>query len=408
MLLADVEGPLDPSDLAAAVRKLGHAFPALSSHVRYTPLLKRAYWSIDNKSDAGDAIAYEHHSLEEEGQDAHEPLRRALDEPVDPTHGPQLRLVHVQTAPSRHRLGLRWLHPLMDLEGGHRLLGELHAALTGKPFSLSGDPTAVHARPFSTPYPRSLRRVWQGRLRHAYYDMFEQPRVVGKPEKQDKIVNYRVQHYDAESRMRFEAVAKERSQAGPLLYTRALMVGIARTYLAMAAERGRRRSHYLFSQALPVPRQGPRPGIHGNYVTIPWIVFKESDLKSWERADAVALQQFTDYTDKKRDEATWEMLRALQHWPFALARCLTEHRIPRGAAGFTSYRFDDTVAALGDAKITNLAGVGPMNCHPGWIVDKTQYARTMTLCLTFFEDYLDTESAEEFLRRLRSEILDEE
>ncbi|HVP10699.1 MAG TPA: hypothetical protein VMV94_05860 [Phycisphaerae bacterium] len=404
MLIADLEGPLDPKDLAAAASRLGRAYPALSAHIRFTPITRRAYWHVGADAALEDAVEYEHHFVDPTAQDADAPLRRALDDPVDPTCGPQLRLVHVQAAPDRHRLGLRWSHPLMDMEGGHLLMRELHALLCDEPLTLGADPRAAVRRPYPWRFPKSLLRVWQGRLRHAYHDLFRQPRVVARPENATTACNFQLRRYDAAFRKQFETTARRRISPGPLLYTRALMIGIARTYIRMATERGRPREHYLFSHALPLPREGGRPGVHGNHVIIPWIVFASDDLTDWTRADAVAATQFRDYVAGSGIEATWEMYRATQRWPFPATLAVTTHRIPRGAAGCTSYRFGDQTRRLGAAKIINLAGAGPMNCHPGWLVGNTTFGDTMSISITHFEDYFDSPSVSEFLDHLETEI----
>ena len=404
MLIADRDGPLEAKALAAAVRKLGAAYPALSAHVRFTPVMRRPYWSVPADAAFEQAVEYEHHLIDAADQDADAPLRRALNDPVDPMAGPQLRLVHVQTSPHRHRLGLRWAHPLMDMEGGHLLFRQLHALLDGEPLTLGQDPRAVLPRPYRWTFPRSFLRVWQGRLRHARYALLRQPRIVARPVDDRKICGFQLRCYDAAFRRRFEEQAKQRTQPGPLRYTRALMVAIARTYLAMAAERGRPRKHYLYSHALPLPRQTPRPGVHGNHVVVPWIAFAEADLADRRLADSAARQQFSAYVSAGRAEAVWEMYRATMRWPFPLTRSLVTHRTPRGAACCTTYYFGDDPARLGPARITNLAGAGPANCHPGWLVGNTTFGKTMSISVTHFNDYFDPPSVAEFMDRLEHEM----
>lgn len=404
MLIADLVGPLAPEALRTACLALGRRYPALSAHIRLTSVLKRAFWHIDDDADFDRAVMFEHHRCDEPTQ-ADAVLRRVLNKPINPMHGPQIRLVHVELPDQHHRLGLCWPHPLMDLEGGHALLGALHLILCAESVTLSTAPASAAKHPFPCSPLRAAARVWRGRARHAYYDLFQQPRIVGKPQKQDKVANFLLRRYDATFRSRFEAAAKKNLKPGPLLYTRAMLIGIAQTYLAMAEERGRPRSHFLFSQALRLPRANLRPDMHGNYVTIPWIIFARDDLADRRKADGVALDQFIKYERLKRDAATWEMLRAKQRWPFAIAKLIATHRIPRGAAACTSYRFDDSVTHLGETRVENLAAVGPVNCHPGWIVANSTYRDTMSIAVTFFEDYVDTPSMSEFLDRLEAALL---
>lgn len=404
MLIVDLEGSLLCERVSEAVRQLGLLYPALSARIRFSPVLRRARWAIDSASHGEDAIVFQHQSVDPSDSAGDEFLRQTLDEPVDLGHGPSMKVVHVQLANDRHRLALRWAHPLMDLEGACLLLRELHRLMRGEPPLLGRDPRALLPRPFLWRLPASFLRVWQGRARHAYHDSFRQPRIIARPENGRKRVDFVSRRYEAAVRRKFEAFARERATAGPLRYSRALMIGLARVYVAMAAERGRPRDHYLFSHALPLPRSGPRPGVHGNYVTIPWIVLPAGCIGDWPQADAEVTRQFADYRDKHRDQAMWEMARATARWPFSLTRFVAKHRIPRGAASCTGYRFDDTVRRLGEATITNLTGVGPPNCHPGWIIAYTTFQDSMTLSLTFFEDYLDLAGAREILDRLETEV----
>lgn len=406
MLCAELEGELDSSNLARAVSELGVRYPALSSCIRYTALLRRAFWHILGDAPLEDAIEYEHCTTSGTGVDAWEPLRRSLNESVDPTRGRHVRVVCVETGEGRHRLGLRWIHPFMDLEGGHLLLRELHAVLCGEPPGLDQDPRAFHDRPYGVRFPESFLRVWQGRFRHDRCSRFRQPRIVEKPNAGSKTCNVVVRTLDATLRSRFKAQAKRRCAPGPLLYSRALMIGVARTYSKMAMERGRPREQYAFSLPLTVPRSVPRPGIHGNYITSPWIIFKNRDLTDWATADAAASRQFKAYREKSYDRAMWEMCRATRNWPLALTRKIVTHRIPRLATWCTGYRFGDDLTHFGSAKITNLCVVGSAKCHPGWIVSWTEFGDSMTISATFYEDYLDRQTAVDFLARLEEEILE--
>lgn len=410
LLIAELEGPLDVPALAVAVRRLGQEYPALSARVGFSPLLRRARWEIDPRADGAGAIEFVSHDAEAEpvAADRDAPLRAALGESLDPQAGGGLRLIHQRLNEGRHRLTLRWPHHLMDLEGAQLLLAQLDALLCGRPLALGRDPRAAFAAPFAPWFPLSYWRVWRGRLRHLGYCLINQPRLVRKPEGAPRRPTFELRCYDAAFRARFEETARARTAAGPLRYVRGLLIAVARTYLAMCQERGRPRKRYLFSHALPLPRNASRPGVHGTHVTVPWIGFTPSDLRSWEAADAAARRQFTAYAARRRDEANWLMLRATGRWPFALARYFATHRHPRAAAGVTTYRFGAEPLRLGDATITKLAATGTMNCHPGWIVADSTYRDTMAISLGYFEDYLDAGSVVEFLDRLERALVGEQ
>jgi hypothetical protein len=227
---------------------------------------------------------------------------------------------------------------------------------------------------------------------------------VKRLENASKRCRFVLRTYGPGQREEFESLAKARTAPGPLRYSRATLVGLARAYVAMATQRGRPREHYLFPFPLPLPRTGPRPGIHGNYVTIPWIIFAAADLADWATADATASRQFAEFFSKGRDQAEWCMYRGAARWPLGLTRLLTVHRRVRAAAALTGYQCDDSVTHLGEARITNLAGAGPPDCHPGWLLGRTSYGGTMSLSITYFEDYFDTPSVQEFFDRLEEEL----
>lgn len=405
MLIADLEGEICQSEVAEAVRELGRRYPALSAHIRYTGVLGHAYWHIPADPQLENAIEYEYVRLSGGSEDATTWFQQAINDTVDPAHGPQLRLMHVDMGNGRHRMGLRWAHPLMDVEGGYLLFNELHAVLCGREPTLGTDPRTAAARPFNCTIRKSFARTWRGILRHDKFTRYHQPRIVKKQDFAARNCNILIRVFDAEQRGAFEALAKQRCTPGPLLYSRALMIGIARAYLKMATARGRPREHYLFSQSLPLPRQGPRPGLHGNYVTVPWIVFKAAELGDWATADKAAVRQLKEYHEKSYDHAMWELYRATTLWPRAMTRKLVTHRVARGAACCSNYRFPNDLDHMGRAKIVNLYALASANCHPGWLVLYSTFRKSMTLSLTFFEDYMDPQTASDFMDCLREEIL---
>jgi len=292
----------------------------------------------------------------------------------------------------------------MDLEGGYALLGELDAMLRNQEPAFRRHPSATPLQPYRRSFPKTWWRLWQGRLRHLRLCLVHQPRIVEKPKERPQAANFELRHYDAAFRQRFEAAARERTAPGPMRYSRACLTAVARTYLEMCLERGRPRERYVFMQVMRLPRLDRRPHVHGNYVSIPWVSFRRADLESWGRADAAAFRQLEDYARKGRDEANWEMLRATARWPFPLARYFATHRMPRSAAGFSSFRFGDNVTGLGRARITNLVQVVTMNCHPGWILSESTCGEGMSVSIGYFENFIDPASVSEFLDRLEAKL----
>lgn len=406
MLIAELEGDLDPQELAHAVRALGHTYPALSAHLTLD-FLGRPRWRITEDARLEDAVEYLPTSTNGADNDGWAAFDETIDAPVNLRAGPQLRLVHVQLGGNRHRLGLRWAHPLMDFEGGHLLLRCLHELLTGQSPSLDPDPRAIHPPPYDPSFPLSVWRTWCGQYLFRRVERIRQPRIVRRPEGATQRCRVIVRTYDPPRRARFEAAAKGRTSEGPLRYSRDFLISLARTYRAMATERGRPQALYAFPLPLPLPRPGQRPGVHGNYVTIPWFVFETDDLADRRRADAACARQFEKLARKPIQEANWMMYRTASTWPLRWTRWFIDHRKPRGAAGYTGYQFDDSFTRLGDARIVNLTGSGPIDCHPGWLVGRCSYAGNLSVSVTYFEDHIDTPSVHEFLDRLERELFEE-
>jgi hypothetical protein len=312
--------------------------------------------------------------------------------------------VHVNAGAQRHRLALIWGHYLMDLEGGYALLSELDAMLRGQEPVFRRDPLATPLRPYRRWFPKSWWRLWQGRLRHLGLCLVHQPRIVEKPKERPKLANFELRRYDAAFRRRFEAVARARTAPGPMRYSRGCLIAAARTYLDMCLERGRPRERYVFMQVMRLPQHGPRLQLHGNYVSIPWVSFRRASLTNWAAADAAAFRQLHDHSQNGRAEANWEMLLATARWPFPLARYFATHRMPRSAAGFSSFRFGEHVTRLGRARITNLVQVVTMNCHPGWILSESTFRDGMSVSIGYFENFVDPASVSEFLDRLEAKL----
>jgi hypothetical protein len=393
ILIADVFGPLDPGQLAAAVRRLGRRHPALSARIHYSPLLRRASWRIDADTDLAEAIDYVYCPMDAKTDDFHEPLRAALADSLDPASGPQVRLVHIEQGRWSHRLALRWPQYLMDLEGAHVLLGDLDAVLRGDTSREGSDPTIRPLSPYPCRFPVSLLRVWQGWWRYPRCFGVHQPWLVTKPETPSKSVDFVLRSYAKAFCERFKASAVGRTSPGPQRYTRHLLAGIARTYWRMCHERGRPRDKYHFSYAVSTPRPGGRPALHGNWQTFLSVILKEAELEETALTDAAISRQLQDYTVRHHDEANWHMLRALQRWPFPAARSFLDRQMSGGAAGVTGYCFDESVTQFGEAQITNLSFITTMNCHPGWLVAHSMFGERMSVSISYHDDELPSRLA---------------
>jgi hypothetical protein len=407
LLIAEVDGPLRAGDLREAVRAVALAHPALSARLDFTRILRRARWALPTASSPEHAIAFEDLSDVSAGQAAEAALQGLLHESIYLSRGLGIRIAFQQLDARRSRLALRWPHCFMDLSGAMYLLNELHAVLSGGSPEHGRDGASAPP-PFATPFPLSLWRAARGTARHLSYCLFNQPRLVRKPEGTSPTARFMVRSFGPAERREFERVARERTSEGPMRYSRAVMIAVMRSYLKMSRERGRPRKRLLCSHAMPLPGSDRRTSPYGNHVTLPWIALSADELASWTAADAAARRQLEQYTTRRRDEANWLMLRAAQRWPFPLIRYLARHRHPRGAVGLTSFRFGDRPLRLGPAEITDLTVTGTMNCHPGWIVADSMYRDRFAISIGYFENFVDPLSMREFLDRLERTLLGDE
>ncbi len=416
LLIVDLDRRLLPEALAEAVRRVVARHVGLAARVRFSPVWRRAFWEVSPGMPPAERCELRRLVCREPWEDGLA-LLVALNRRFDPQSGPQFCLWQISLPDGSERLALVWPHYLMDLEGAVLLLQDLNAALRGIDFpsaegeSETPDAKAAAAastaeRPFRRRFPHSYLAAWRGRLHHAHLCLAEQPRLVGKPRTPDRVAFFATRRFDAGFRQRYEAWARSWAAPGPLRYVRPLLVAAAQTYRDMAREKGRPRARYLFSHALPLPRDDPRQQLHGNQVLVPWFSLVDDDLDDAQRADATLLRQAERYLRHPGGlrEAVYEMLHVMQRWPFPVMRALADHRSPRGAAGCTTYRFGDGLTTLGDARITNLTAVGTMNCHPGWILAETTFRGSWTLAVTAFQDYVPPEAAEEYLDRLEARL----
>lgn len=404
LLVADLAGPLDPAALRSAATALVRACPALGATIRHVGLRGRPAWTIAPDADPSAAIEVTHAAGS--GDDADAPILDALNDCVDPHSGSQIRIVHVALDTARHRLAIRWPHHLFDLAGAHRLLHNLHRIMTGgSPIGQGhADSPIETAEPYTLGPIRRFVRTWQGRWRHARLCRARQPRIVPKPDDPSKRADLTWTHLDAGQRDRLQTLARQRLDAGPMLYSRYVLAGIARTYLDICQRKGRPREKYLFSHVQAWPGAEERLAPLGNYLTVPWFEFVPADLADWAATDRAIRRQLAMH-DRGGAEADWAAAHAGARWPFSVVRAVAAHQLPSAAAGATTYRFGDAPTHLGEARIVRLAAAGTMAAHPGWIVAHTTFADELTFCITSFRDYLNAAAAREFLDELATRLL---
>ncbi len=404
LLIADLEGPLDPAALQAATERVGRAFPSLSARITYSRFWPRARHQLDPGADPARAILYDHRKTSESEIPA--ALNELLNHRFDVTHGPHIILHHLELAPMRHKLALIWTHHLMDLEGAHKLLIELDNALHNRAPTLSPDLNLVP--PPAMPYFSFRRHYlnWRGIFKRVGHAVLSDPRPAAAPESADRSAGFVLRNFTAAETRRFEQLATQRMSPGPMLYTRYLLAAAARACVESPPT-----GHpilagtQLFSHVEPLRHHGPRRGIHGNYLTIPWFKIKDSDAAAWPTIDAALSPQILKYRNEGHVEADWCGMCDLTLYPGPALRKLMRRRASRAVASLTSYRFADAPAILGTARVTNLACAGTMSRDPGIMIARSTFADTMSISVSFFADYLSRDQAAAFLARLEARML---
>jgi len=406
LLLADLEGPLNPAELRAAAERVGRAFPSLSARITYSPVWPRARHQIDPQTDPARAIDYEHRRVAE--ADTGAALNRLMNHRFEVARGPQILLRHLEASPERHTLALVWAHHLMDLEGAHCLLTELGNALADRAPDLPPDLNLVPPPAMSYFNPRRHFLNWKAIAKRVGHAISTAPPPIASSAPPDRSAGYVMRDFTPDQTRSFEQLAARRMSPGPMLYTRYFLASAARACVE-APPNGQSSSPGLryFSHVEPLRHRGPRRGIHGNYLTIPWFHVPDAESRDWQALDAALTPQVLAYRADGHVEADWCGMSDLGFWPGPALRKLMRRRAPRAGASLTSYRFGKLPAALGAARVRNLSCAGTMSRDPGIMIARSTFADTMSISVSFFADYLAPEKAAAFLDRLDARMLDE-
>lgn len=408
LLVADLDGPLDPEALRKAADRVGQAFPSLSARISYSPFWPRARHELNHAANPNRLNAFEHRYLAETEAGAAAALQSLLNHRFDVTRGPHVLLLHLQTAPTRHKLALLWSHHLMDLEGAHRLLIELDNAMSSRPPALSPDLDLTPPPPM--PYFCFRRHYlnWRAMISRVRHAIISPQRPVKSPPSSDRSAGFVVREFTAAETRRFEHLAKQRVSPGPMRYTRYFLAAAARACVeAPPTGRPTPAGVQLFSHVEPLRHHGPRRGIHGNYLTIPWFKVHDADTRTWAAVDAALSPQVIEYRIDGHVEADWCGMSDLAFYPGPVMRRLMRRRAPRAVASLTSFRFGDAPENLGDARITNLTCAGTMSRDPGIMIARSTFADRMSMSVSYFADYVSRNRAADFLRALEARMLGE-
>ncbi len=139
----ELEVPLDPARVGAALAPLLPRLPPLRSRLALTPILGWSRWKAVPGRRASDLVRV----LDRPVTDASAAAAAAINEPLDPALDPLLDLRLSPTPRGGTVAVLRWFHPLADARGADLLLGALDEIDAGRTPALAGpDPLARMAR----------------------------------------------------------------------------------------------------------------------------------------------------------------------------------------------------------------------------------------------------------------------
>jgi hypothetical protein len=124
----DVAGGVAGDVLREQMRRVMGELPVLAGRLRFSPILARPAWELDNPARAADdAYRFEDLSTEPNAEAAADAaMERAASGAIDLSSPPIVRLHHIRTS-AFDRVLLAWPHPLMDGQGGYEVLHRLGA-----------------------------------------------------------------------------------------------------------------------------------------------------------------------------------------------------------------------------------------------------------------------------------------
>jgi hypothetical protein len=437
LMMVDLQGPVEPDRIRAALAAAMRAHPVASADLRFTLASGRPYWRIPRLVEEADRRAAQAHwfcdlrACPQSDSRLEELIRQRSRERLDPRTGPQVRLDQYALADDRTRLCLRWLHYFMDAEGAQLFLREIgrldraaHPVERSSAQNCLAEPEG-HREHLGSPLrslPDDDRPVdalaqysWRERLdlvRRGLASLPKHPdlrikplhRRVFPPAAEHRIVNCcwdRRQAQDMQDR------ARQVTPPGPGRYARHLAGCVIRAIHRIFVEQGVDTEAYLIPMPvrvnLPIPQadlSAARP-FCGNYL-VPLTLCGRRELIDDRRAlGEDILRQYQAFVCG-RSELTWSAIMwALSHLRLSMYQLLLEHRwdMPPLASGFSYYgEIELSLCTLVGAKVANMWGGGQVATPPGWNLTFSRFEGKLNLLLTYprpaIPDYLARRYAE--------------
>lgn len=411
----DLEGPVDPSKLTAAVRATFVAHPVLLAGIRITLPMGRPYWRIPRDVDAAassqSAVAVTHDDFSQAaaGVARAEALWQTRCGPKwDLRTGPQMRVELYSLPERKSRICIRWPHLLMDAEGAMLFLSELAQRSCDEGTDVQVDGLHTDERlvdPLKGCGFFSRARLAVAGLRGMSGDkslkvhtLFENSR----PAYQDQRCLHRAWSEDRFVAMC--ALAKACVPAGPAPYARYLAVCIVRALHRIFTDQGVDTDAYLITlphsiSAAPGDVAHTRP-LQGNYIVSPTLCGPKSLINDRQAMAAELTRQLNEYSGTEMQRKQWAISWAANFSRAGFYQLLM--RLPLGlealSSGFSYYgTIRAPIEAICGARITNLWGAGPLPTPPAWNPVFARFGNTLNLSLTYTRPAISDELAARYI-----------
>jgi len=427
----ELDGPLDPTDMKAALTGVFLRHPAVMAPLCSSPARIRPFWRLPPAgSKHAERAADQAYVLDDltEIADWQEQLDQRWHARCGPDwdlrRGPQVRLEHYALPGGRTRLCLRWPHCLMDAFGAQWFLTEIGRAAADLakvmplgtpvlPDALLPDDQDVNVlagRGF-TERCRLMRRSWA-------VGSWASPNNARTPSNLNAgpLQSYRVihRHWDAAVLRSIQLTAHAVTPPGPARYARHLAACVIHALHRLHIEEGIPAPAYHTTFPLTVADGAEdasilrRRPLIGNYLVSPGVTILADQADDLRKIGQALMCQIEDFRRSHGGLMQWAALwwASLMHtWTYGLI-----FRWPRLApnfnTGFSCYgEITDPLRTLLGARVTNLWGGGPTTVPPGWNPVFSRFGDGLNLSLTYSRPALNDRLSQRYVELIEQTML---
>ncbi|MCB9851693.1 MAG: hypothetical protein H6819_01255 [Phycisphaerales bacterium] len=421
----DLDGRIDPPNLASAVRATFAAHPVLLAGIRISLPMGRPYWRIPSNigeaatSQAAIAVTHDDFSDHANGAADAEALWQSRCGPKwDLRTGPQMRVELYSLPENKSRICIRWPHLLMDAEGALLFLAELAQRSRNDISEINTD--GLHSDELLVDPLKGCGFLSRVRLAVAglrgmtgdksleVHTLFEK----GRPVYQDQRCLHRA--WTGERFATMCALAKACVPPGPAPYARYLAVCIVRALHRIFTEQGVETDAYLITlphsiSAAPGDATHTRP-LQGNYIVSPTLCGPKSLIHDKKAMASELTRQLVAYSESDMQRKQWAISWAANFSRAGFYQLLM--RLPLGlealSSGFSYYGgIRAPIDAICGARVTNLWGAGPLPTPPAWNPVFARFGDTLNMSLTYSRPAISDELATKYLRYIDEAMFDD-